>query len=183
MRKLIGEIFGRHGSEDAQREYLLSKGMKVGKNTNIYSWSGIDAGKPWLIEIGDDVTISSNVTILTHDASPCKVGCGTKLGRVRIGNNVFIGTRSIVLCNVSLGDNVIVGAGSIVTRDLPSDGVYAGSPVRRICSFDEYRKKYEKLREERPAFDKIKPWNEWGNATDEEKKLMYDGLEDGVGFF
>lgn len=31
MRKLIGEIFGRHGSEDAQREYLLSKGMKVGK--------------------------------------------------------------------------------------------------------------------------------------------------------
>lgn len=129
------------------------------------------------------MTISSNVTILTHDASPCKVGCGTKLGRVRIGNNVFIGTRSIVLCNVSIGDNVIVGAGSIVTRDLPSDGVYAGSPVRRICSFDEYRKKYEKLREERPAFDKIKPWNEWGNATDEEKKLMYDGLEDGVGFF
>ena len=183
MIKIIKKIFSIKNKKEAQKEYLLGNGMKVGKNAEIYSWDTIDSGKPWLIEIGDNVTISSNVTILTHDASTCKVGCGTKLGRVTIGNNVFVGTRSIILCNVRIGDNVIVGAGSIVSSDLEMNGVYAGIPAKRICSFDEYKNKYKKLRNERPAFDQIKKWDQWENATEEEKQYMYDNLSDGIGFF
>ena len=157
--------------------------MKLGKNCHLYSVTTIDHGQPHLISIGDDVTISTNVTILTHDASTNVVKCGTKLGRVTIGNNVFVGTGTTILCNTTIGDNVIIGAGSVVTSNLPSGGVYAGIPVRYICSIEEYRKKYERLRQERPDFNDIRPWNTWRDATAEERKEMYDNLEDGVGFF
>lgn len=183
LKKLYRLLTRRRDPETAQKEYLLRKGMIVGKNCHIYSYNGIDAGKPWLIKIGDNVTIAPNVTILTHDASTNIVGCGTKIGKVYIGNNVFIGTRSIVLCNVKIGDNVIVGAGSVVTRDLQSDAVYAGNPAYRICSIEEYRAKYEKARNERPRIDEIRPWYMWDSATEEEKKKMSEALEDGVGFF
>lgn len=164
-------------------EYLLNNGMKVGKNCHIYSAPTIDAGRPYLISIGDNVTISSNVTILTHDASPNVVHCGTKLGRVFIGNNVFIGTRSIILCNTHIGDNVVVGAGSVVTHDLESNGVYAGAPAKRVCSIEDYAERMKRLKEERPDFNSIRPWNTWHEASEAEKKQMYDLLEDGVGFF
>lgn len=175
-------LSGGKSSEQLEMEYLLKHGMKVGKNCHIYSAATIDHGKPYLITIGDDVTISTNVTILTHDASTNVVGCGTKLGKVKIGNNVFIGSGAMILCNTTIGDNVIVGARSVVTHDLSSDGVYAGMPAKRICSIDEYREKYQKLREGRPDFGKIRPWNQWKNATDNEKKQMVEALDDGIGF-
>lgn len=182
MFNVIKKCFKRN-PEEAQKNYLLSHGMKIGENCNIYSWNEIDAGKPWLISIGNHVTISTNVTILTHDASMGIFGLGTKLGKVKIGNHVFIGANSTILCNVTIGDNVIVGAGSVVTHSLESNWVYAGSPVRRIYSIDEYKTKYKELRNKRPRLDQIRSWYDWENATEEEKKQMSDALEDGCGFF
>ena len=172
----------RENPEQARLKELQRRGMKIGKDCAIYSGSFFDGNWPWLIEIGDKVTISTNVTILAHDASTNVVKCGTKLGRVRIGNNVFIGTSAIILCNTRIGDNVIVGAGSVVTHDLPSNGVYAGSPARRVCSIEEYREKFSALRETRPNMAKIRRWDEWKDATDEEKQTMIDALDDGFGF-
>ena len=156
--------------------------MKVGENFECYSWEGLDGGWPWLISIGDNVTISSNVNILAHDASTCHVGCHTKLGRVSIGNNVFIGAKATVLCNVAIGDNVIVGAGSVVTKNLDSGFVYAGNPARKICTTDEYRIKSERLVERRPYLAEIRKWDDWKNANQEEKEQMLKLLEDGCGF-
>lgn len=174
LRKLLGK--------ETEMEYLLSHGMKVGKNCHIYSDSTIDHTYPHLITIGDDVTISTNVTILVHDASTNVVGEGTKLGRVSIGNNVFIGTGTIILCNTHIGNNVVVGAGSIVTHDLPDDAVYAGSPAKKICSIEEYRKKVHELRRERPDLSHIRPWDQWADASEQDRQKMYDALSDGVGF-
>lgn len=182
MLKRIKMHLLRRFSESARLEYLKSRGMKVGKDTYIYSCKNFDGGWPWLIEIGDRVTISTNVTILGHDASTNVVGCGTKLGRVRIGNNVFIGIGATILCGVTIGDDVVIGAGSIVTRDLPSGGVYAGSPARRVCSIEEYREKFRAQLRERPRFDHIHKWNEWGDSSMAEREAMRDALDDGVGF-
>ncbi len=168
--------------KQTEMEYLLSHGMTVGKNCNIYSYATIDHTYPHLISIGDNVTISTNVTILVHDASTNVVGGGTKIGRIRIGNNVFIGTGTIILCNTYIGNNVVVGAGSIVTCDLPDDGVYVGSPAKRICSIDEYREKVHKLRSERPDLSKIRPWDQWADASEEDRKKMCNALKNGVGF-
>jgi len=66
-------------------------------------------------------------------------------GCIKIGDNVMIGSRTIILPDVEIGDNVIIGAGSIVTKDIPSDCVAAGIPARPIGSLDDYiNKKIEK---------------------------------------
>lgn len=163
-------------------ELLLKHGMTLGKNSNILSNCKIDSGWPWLVSIGDDVTIAPNVTILAHDASPNVVKCGTKLGRVSIGNNVFVGANTTILCNSRIGDNVVIGAGSLVTGEIPSNGVYAGVPAVKIASIEEYREKLERLREKRPHFDQMHPWHDWKEASEEDKEFMKKSLEDGVGF-
>ena len=163
-------------------EYLISHGMQVGQNSHIYSDSTIDHIYPHLISIGDNVTISTNVTILAHDASTNVVRGGTKLGRVSIGNNVFVGTGTIILCNTHIGNNVVIGAGSIVTHDLADNAVYAGAPARKICSIEEYYEKVHELRSERPDLSRIRPWNQWADASEEERTRMIDALKDGVGF-
>lgn len=178
----LKRVLSRFLKRETEQEYRLNRGLKVGENTAIYSWEGIDANWPWLISIGSNTTISSNVTILAHDASTCKVGCRTKLGRVHIGDNCFIGARSVVLCDVHIGDNVIVGAGSVVTSNLEGGYVYAGSPARKICSIEKYKEKYTKLNETRPYFAEIHKWNEWNNSTEEERQQMKDLLADGCGF-
>ena len=126
-------------------EKLISMGMTVGKNFKRLHGVILDPGHCWLIEIGDNVTMAPRVHILCHDASTKQHLGYTKIGRVTIGNNVFIGAESVVLPGVTIGDNVIIGANSTVTHDIPENSVAAGSPARVICSLEEYLAK-EKAR-------------------------------------
>ena len=61
----------------------------------------------------------------------------TKLGRTTIGNQVVIGTNSVVL-PVNICDRAVIGAGSVVTGNIQWPGVYAGNPARllRVLSDD-----------------------------------------------
>ncbi len=65
------------------------------------------------------------------------------MGPIEIGNNVFIGARSIILYNVKIGNNCIIGAGSIVTKDIPDNSVAVGVPAKVIGTFDSTLKKLE----------------------------------------
>jgi len=96
------------------------------------------------LSIGNNVTITSGTMILSHDASPQKVGLSSIKKKVTIGNNVFIGIRSIILCGVTIGNNVIVGAGSVVTKDIPDNVVVGGNPAKIICTIEEFKIKHEK---------------------------------------
>ena len=182
LKQLVQHYLLGKSREQIEMACLVKKGLKVGQNTTINSGFNIDSAWPWLISIGDNVTISTNVTILAHDASTNIVRQSTRLGRVSIGNNVFVGTRAVILCGVTIGENVVIGAGSVVTHDLPSNGVYAGVPAKKICTIEEYKEKYQKLRTERPDFSQIRKWDQWNTATDAEKQQMLDGLADGIGF-
>lgn len=126
-------------------EKLVSMGMKVGKNFGRLNGVILDPSHCWLIEIGDNVTMAPRVHILCHDASTKQFLNYTKIGRVTIGNNVFIGAESVVLPGVTIGDNVVIGANSTVTHDIPSGMVAAGAPARVISTLDEYLNK-EKTR-------------------------------------
>lgn len=162
-------------------EYVEEHGFIHGKNFHSYSPYAIDSTWPWLIEVGDNVMISTNVKILAHDASTCYANQKTKLGRVTIGSNVFIGSGSIVLCNTKIGDNVVIGSNSVVTRDLPSNGVYAGNPARLVSTMDDFRAKHENNLKTYPIFNERK-WDDWKNATPEEKESMKKRLEDTFGY-
>lgn len=182
INEILRKIVHRGVSpEKAAMDYCFQHGFTAGKNFQYFSGYPIDANWPWLISVGDDVLLSSNVRILAHDASPGKAGVYTKIGIVRIGNNVFVGADSIILCNVRIGDNVIIGAGSVVTHDIPSNSVYAGNPAKYICSFEEYQKKHQNNLKSHLYFNQHH-WSEWKNASAEEKVEMRQKLEDTFGY-
>ncbi len=125
--------------------YRKHLGIKIGKNTRITGKNIEFGSEPYLIEIGDDCTITGGVIFETHDGG---VGIFRKeypgmniFGRIKIGNSVFIGNRAIIMPGVTIGDHVVIGAGSIVTKDIPQNSVAAGVPARVIRTLDEYRQK------------------------------------------
>lgn len=137
---------------DFTTEKLISMGMKVGKNFNRLHSVILDPGHCWLIEIGDNVTMAPRVHILCHDASAKGFLGYTKIGRVTIGNDVFIGAEAVVLPGVNIGSRVIIGANSTVTHDVPDGVVVAGSPARIICTLEEYLAKERARMETAPCY-------------------------------
>ena len=115
-------------------------GVQVGQGCRIYCRNF--GSEPWLVESGDRVTITSGVSIITHDGSGWAIrdeaGRRFRYARVRIGNDVFIGVGSILLPGVSIGDRVVIGAGSVVTKSVPSGTVAAGNPARIVGSYDDF---------------------------------------------
>ena len=51
---------------------------------------------------------------------------------VVIGNDVFIGAKSIILKGVTIGENSVIGAGSVVTKSVPANQIWAGNPAKFI---------------------------------------------------
>ena len=151
MRKILREFVYRLRGEYTT-EKLISMGMVVGKNFKRLNGVILDPSHCWLIEIGDDVTMAPRVHILCHDASTKTFLDYTKIGRVTIGNNVFIGAESVVLPGVTIGNNVIIGAGSIVTHDVPDGMVAMGNPARVVCSLEEYLGKERARMAESPCY-------------------------------
>ena len=133
LRKVLLNIDNR-----SPLEIAISNGLQIGENYNIQSGCIIDPSHCFLITIGNNVTLAPRVHILAHDAST-KLHLGyTVIGKVNIGDNVFIGANSIILPNVNIGDNVIIGAGSVVSRSIPSNTVAVGNPAKVISSIDDY---------------------------------------------
>lgn len=150
---------------------LVKNGLKIGINVKVEKGVMIDSGFPYLITIGNNVTMAPHVQILSHDASTKPFLNYTKLGRVNIGNNVFIGAKSIILPNVNIGNNVVIGAGSIVTKDIQDNVVVAGVPAKVICSLEEYLEKNKKNMSSEYMFNKeytIK------NITEEKKNEVIE---------
>ena len=174
-------VRGERNSQKAAMEYCFKHGFKAGKNFKYNSRYPIDSNWPWLISVGDNVTLASDVKLLAHDASTALAGVHTKIGIVKIGNNVFIGAGSIVLCNTRIGDNVIVGAGSVVTKDIPSNSVYAGNPAVFICTFEEYKKKHQENQRTHPVF-REHTWQQWPNASEDERVEMREKLKNTFGY-
>lgn len=93
------------------------------------------------IEIGQNVNIGGNVRIFDHNYHSLNYlarrdGQRDQLNvdsaPIRIGDDVFIGTNTIILKGVTIGDRSIVAAGSVVSRSIPSDEIWGGNPARMI---------------------------------------------------
>lgn len=131
---------------------MKQRGLKVGKDLFL-GGAYIDLGFLHLITIGDDVTFAGKVTILAHDASMNEWLRYSKIGKVTIGNRVFIGYGAIVLPGVTIGDDVVIGAGSVVTQDIPSRKVATGNPAEVRGTLDDFLDRKKKEMAEYPVFD------------------------------
>ncbi|MEQ1637428.1 MAG: acyltransferase [Methylococcales bacterium] len=126
--------------------YARSLGVVIGKDCrllNIKPGQGTFGSEPYLITLGDHVTVTANVQFVTHDGGVWVFREYEPdidvFGEITIGNNVFIGYGAIIMPGVHVGDNVVIGAGAVVTKDIPANLVVAGVPARAVCSLDDYR--------------------------------------------
>lgn len=119
------------------------KGMKLGDNLYVQGIPNFGS-EPFLIEIGNHVTLAEGVSFINHggDARVTKriekYKDGRNFGRIKIGNNTFIGKGTILMPGISIGNNCIIGSLSVVSSSVPDNSVYAGTPVKFICTIDEY---------------------------------------------
>lgn len=156
-------------------EYLRSRGVQIGENVQILN-SLIDFDHGFLVSIGNDVTLTG-VRILAHDAST-QIPLGvSKVGRVAIGNEVFVGQGTIILPNTHIGNRVVIGAGSVVSKDIPDNSVAAGNPIKIISTYDEFVEKHRQQMLERPVYHTL-----WSDKTWDEKEQMRKELWDGIGY-
>jgi maltose O-acetyltransferase len=160
------------------REDWVRKGLKMGKNVSMGQGCMVDAFC-WLVSIGNHVALGSNVQIITHDASVRMPLGYDKIGRVVIGDDVFVGQGSIILPNVKIGNRVVIGAGSVVTKDIPSNSVACGNPAHVISTMDEYLEKNRIMMKKRPNYDKS--FN-LSIITPEKKIKQIKELNDGIGY-
>jgi acetyltransferase-like isoleucine patch superfamily enzyme len=105
--------------------------VSIGKNVGIFEKTIINPSEE--VIIGDNVGIGGEVMIWTHGAwLDVMQGFPADFGPVKIGNDVWLPARSIVLPNVEIGDNTVIGIGSIINRSLPKGCFAAGSPCKVI---------------------------------------------------
>jgi acetyltransferase-like isoleucine patch superfamily enzyme len=118
-------------------------GVRVGCNCRIFSRHF--GSEPWLISIGNRVTVTSGVQFLTHDGSTWLVrddkGRRYRYAKIEIGNDVFVGINSIIMPGVRIGNKIIIGAGSVVTKSVPDGFIVAGNPAKIIGRFEEYERR------------------------------------------
>ena len=124
-------------------EMARDKGVKVGENCHFFSADFFS--EPYLVEIGDNVIISGRVIFLTHDGAiylfkKRDEEVGGTYGKIKVGNNCFIGMGAIIMRNITIGNNCIVGTGAVVRENVPDNSVVFGNPAKVIFKTSMLRK-------------------------------------------
>jgi acetyltransferase-like isoleucine patch superfamily enzyme len=148
-------------------EYLRKQGTQIGNNCNIVPT--MLGTEPYLIKIGNHVTIAVGVKFLTHDGGPWlfrdEIPDLQVFGPIIIEDNCVIGHDAVLLPNTRIGKNSIVGAGSVVISDVPPDTIVMGVPARPFGSVAKYREKcIEKWNIQRPPDITIEHGKTWWNS-------------------
>ncbi len=107
-------------------EICVGRNVFVNQNCTFYDLGGLD--------IGDDVLIGPNVSIITagHPLDP-KERRRTTIGKpIVIEKNVWIAAGATIIGGVTVGQNSVVAAGSVVTKDVPPNTLVGGNPARVI---------------------------------------------------
>lgn len=142
IKRLINRLKGNY-------RIAIENGLIVGEGVSLVGGGRtINFGtEPYLISLGNHCRISTEVFFVTHDGGTWafrdldKYKAVIKYGRIKVGDNTFIGTRSIIMPGVSIGSRCVIGAGSVVTRDIPNNSVAAGVPAKVIMTTQEYAEK------------------------------------------
>ncbi len=145
IAKLLSKL-RREKNKETINKYFIKQGVNLvgGGGTGTHINCNIAVNEPHLISIGEGTTVAGNVEFVTHDNSISKVipNCTDLFGRITIGNNCFIGARSVIMYGVTIADNVIVAAGSVVTKSVnESNVIVAGNPAKVISTWDKFAEK------------------------------------------
>ena len=133
--ELFAEITGEPAPEglmifppfttDFGRNTHVSEGVSLNSDCRFQGQGGIWIGARSLL--GHDVVLAT----LNHDLAVSRRG-ETIPAPIRIGEDVWIGAKAVVLAGVTIGDGAVVAAGAVVTKDVPARTVVGGVPTKVI---------------------------------------------------
>ena len=135
--KLVSLIFFRCG-----KDVIIKSRAYFGNGEHVIIGDRSQLGKNMRAEsdlqLGDDVVMGPDVVIMSssHAFDSVDLPVNQQGGRARrpvtIGNDVWIGTRVIILPGIQVGNHSIIGAGSVVTKNVPPLAIVAGNPAKII---------------------------------------------------
>jgi len=131
-------------------EYLRKNNVFHSMGENCYWHPYKIPAEPHLVSLGNNVFIAADVSLVTHNMANCVFNNDAwgghflpYSGKIVIGNNVFVGTKVIIMHGVTIGDNSIIAAGAVVTKDVPSGSIVGGIPAKIIGRYESLREKME----------------------------------------
>jgi maltose O-acetyltransferase len=133
-QKLAKRIFKRCGNKVLIKHgayFGSGKDVELGHRSQIGHNARIDHD----VVIGDDVLMGPDVVMMSNShafddlSRPINRQGATPRRPIVIGNDVWIGTRVIILPGVRVGNGAVIGAGSVVTHDIPPFAIAAGVPA------------------------------------------------------
>jgi len=145
-------------------EYFRKQGAQIGTGCLILpNWLGTE---PYLIKIGNKVSIADGVTFITHDGGAAifrdEMPDLQVFGPIVIEDNCVIGQNATIFGNVRIGTNSIIGAGSVVISNIPPNTIAMGVPARAFGSIEKYREKCrERWSVQRPPDVVLDPGETW----------------------
>uniref|UniRef100_A0A7S1T6H0 Maltose/galactoside acetyltransferase domain-containing protein n=1 Tax=Compsopogon caeruleus TaxID=31354 RepID=A0A7S1T6H0_9RHOD len=143
-RDIMDSLLGRYGSACfVEPPFRCDYGFNIRLGDSVYMNFDVVILDCALVTIGDHVLFGPGVHVYaaTHPVEPPlrrrgyhdrELACP-----VSIGNNVWLGGRSVILPGVTIGDYAVIGAGAVVTRDVPAYAVVAGNPAKVIRVMQE----------------------------------------------
>ena len=115
-------------------KYRLMGFTNINRSAVLESNLFLDKVFPKGVYIGKNTLVGSHTIILTHEhVKREKMNPKNPwTTNTYIGDNCFIGVRSMILPGVRIGNEVVIGAHTVVTKDIPSNCVAVGNPARIV---------------------------------------------------
>lgn len=124
-------------------QYFRGRGAEIGDGVEIFGAHLHTFGsEPYLVSIGNGVTISHNVDFITHDGgmrvARLKYPEAYLYGRIQVADHCFLGAHCLLLPGARVGERSVIGSGSIVTGYIPPGVVAVGVPAKPVKSVEKY---------------------------------------------
>jgi acetyltransferase-like isoleucine patch superfamily enzyme len=118
--------FHKHITINGPHCVSIGNNVAINSYTHIWGHGGVS--------IGDNVMIASHVAIIsvTHDPHMANMRDSIILMNVKIEDDVWIGSHSVILPGITIGKGSVIGAASVITKDVPPNTISIGVPSKVI---------------------------------------------------
>ena len=130
----VFDYCGKNVNIEKGADFGTGSGIRIGDNSGL----GVNCSVRGPLEIGKNVMMGPDVIIMTssHNVDSTSIPMNQQGSlpkqKVVICDDVWIGTRVIILPGIKVGTGSIIGAGAVVTKDVPDYAIVGGVPAKII---------------------------------------------------